>query len=137
MNTPSLRIWQDQYHKRTKDALNTAENLSPEPLFESAPLPPSERVCLVCGNNPAWSALLSPGSQAPVVPLCKTCSVDWNFYGYGILKKIRPLPLLWNVTKWYLARPLQRGLVWGDLKQLLQWQRKMGNLKKTMKSLGR
>jgi hypothetical protein len=135
MTRLKLQRWQEPFP--TTDALKTVQALSPEPLYESGPLRQPHRVCLVCGKNPAFSALRSPSSQAVIVPLCKTCSVDWNFYGYGILKKVRPAALFFRVTKWFVANPYRRAGIWGDLVRFLQWQRRMGNLRKRMKSMGR
>ena len=79
--------WRGEYKRSTDDSLKRVEWMFPEPLYESAPIQ-EDRLCLVCGSNPAHSVLRTPTKPDAIVPLCKDCSVDWNFYGYDIFKKI-------------------------------------------------
>lgn len=136
MTTTALKQWQQEYQHSTREALRRLQTLTPEPLYESA-LPANGRLCLVCGQQPASSALRTPGQTEPIVPLCKHCSADWNCYGYSILKRIKPLPLLLRMSGWFVRNPFSRAVIWSDLRRLQQWQAKMAQLKKTMREQGR
>ena len=56
-----------------------------------------KKVCLVCGDAHATKILRT--TQAEIVPMCDTCSTDWNFYGYRILKRVKPKELRGRVFK--------------------------------------
>jgi hypothetical protein len=96
----------------------------PEPLFESSV--EGARLCLVCTKRSATGALWTV--SRPVVPLCDDCRADWNFYGYQILKRVRPTRLIWGIAKYKMLHPLQGpGLtaIWRDVCGLQEWAIKM------------
>jgi hypothetical protein len=136
MTTTALHQWKQEYEQGTREAIRRLEELTPEPLYESS-LPTNGRLCLVCGKHPASSALRTPGQTEPIVPLCKHCSADWNCYGYSVLKRIKPLPLLVKMSGWFVRNPLGRARIWNDLRRLQQWQKKMAHIKKTLREQGR
>ena len=117
--------WKTIDHEYAKDFAQRMEAMTPEPLYESFLLP-SPKVCLVCGRQPANSALYS-GTRL-VVPLCKQCAADWNVYGYDILKKVKPKQLVVQLTK-YKAMHLWRrpGLIEivRDVAAMVRWSKKM------------
>ena len=59
----------------------------PEPLYETYTLSSKDKVCLVCGQVLATSVLRT--TTAEIVPLCRGCAMDWNWYGYQTQKKIK------------------------------------------------
>lgn len=94
----------------------------PEPLFESFYYP-INRACLVCGKYKAYSTLCT---TKPIIPICRDCSANWNFYGYGILKKVKPLKVFWNVARfqpWAIIKAVK------DFKSFAKWANKMKRIK--------
>lgn len=95
----------------------------PEPLWETSIW--HKKMCLVCAERFATNVLRT--IEKEVVPICKNCSADWNFYGYEILKKIEPKRLILK-TFWFKLKNLW-GLsmwsVWKDVQALRQWAKKM------------
>lgn len=75
----------------------------PEPLFESALASPA--LCLVCASRRADRVLRT--TQAPIVPVCAECAAAWNAYGYQVLKRIRPWPLIRRILWFKLRNPFQ------------------------------
>jgi hypothetical protein len=69
-----------------------------------------------------------------VCPLCEDCSADWNFYGYRVLKRIKPLRLLWHIFWFKLMHPWQPSLwtICGDIKSFKQWGEHMRKFKHLM-----
>ena len=96
----------------------------PEPLFESTHLT-KPKVCLVCGKKQAKTVLRN--TERDVCPLCVDCSANWNFHGYDILKRVKPLYLLWNIYKFKVMHPFQVSplTIWADVKSLQQWGKHM------------
>ncbi|MFL5343105.1 MAG: hypothetical protein ACJ8F7_23485 [Gemmataceae bacterium] len=96
----------------------------PEPLFEGALH--RRAVCLACGRRPARSVLRTPGRE--VVPLCADCAADWNLYGYQLLKRVRPGPLVRRLLRFKLGHPF-RGPSWPalvrDLRGFSDWAKRM------------
>ena len=137
MSRLAERQWQTEYGHSVRGALQQAKELTPAPLYETGPTSMPNHVCLACGKRPVFSTLRTSSSQEPVVLLCRSCSVDWNFYGYNTLKRIRPKSLIWQLSKWFLANPFKRYVVWNDLRRFLNWQRSMAGLRKRMKAMGR
>lgn len=96
----------------------------PEPLWETT-FCTTGKTCLVCANYFAFSVLRTVNEE--VVPMCKDCSVRWNFHGYLILKEIRP----WNLIKkllWFkLKHPVKCSLIsfFKDVRKLQSWAKKM------------
>ncbi|MGF1581547.1 MAG: hypothetical protein ACFCD0_19645 [Gemmataceae bacterium] len=109
--------------------IKQVEDLSPEPLFESAPIY-QNHLCLICGSTTARTALQTAKSSKPIVPMCSGCSSQWNTYGYSALKRIKPISLIVSVLKWFLMNPFQRSAVWSDLRRFLRWQGKMNKLRR-------
>jgi hypothetical protein len=100
----------------------------PEPLFECCYMA-KRKLCLACGKKEAKTVLRN--TERDVCPLCEDCSTDWNFYGYGVLKRIKPLRLLWNICLFKLSHPWQPSLVTisGDIQSLKQWGEHMRKFK--------
>ncbi len=100
----------------------------PEPLFESHLH--QRKICLVCARKYAKTVLRSTDRE--IVPICEDCSADWNFYGYQILKRIKPGPLvkglLWFKARHLLGQPTWR-TIWRDIRLLKEWA---GRMKKWM-----
>jgi len=97
----------------------------PEPLYETTFLQ-SRRMCLVCARKFAESVLRTTVKE--IVPLCKDCAVDWNFYGYLILKRIKPSRLIWRTLVFKILHPFQPPslrTIWQDIKNLQAWGAKM------------
>lgn len=115
-------------HDNTDAAIDQVKEMFPTPLYESAGIE-GTRLCFVCGKKQARTALTAAGRSEPIVPLCTDCSAAWNMYGYLILRRIRPLTLLWNITKFYALNPFRRSGVWGDLKRLQAWQKRMAAMR--------
>jgi len=100
----------------------------PEPLFESCV--EGRRLCLVCARKPARRALWTV--SRPIVPLCEDCRADWNFYGYLILRRIKPGDLILRVIQYKLLHPFQAPsclAIWRDLRAFQEWA---GTMKKFM-----
>ncbi len=95
----------------------------PEPLFEA--LLYDKKICLVCGETKASTVLRTISN--PLIPLCKTCSVEWNFYGYSILKRIKPKELIINLIKFKILHPFYGGFfsIYKDLDAIKAWSIKM------------
>jgi hypothetical protein len=96
----------------------------PEPLFESHLH--QRKTCLVCGERYARTVLRTTGRE--VVPLCENCSADWNIYGYQILRRIKPGPLLRRLLAFKLRHPFARPslrAIWRDIAGLQAWARRM------------
>lgn len=122
--------WEARVAEITKGHKERAEARIPEPLFES-PLVGS-RLCLRCGKAHAKSLLYSSVNGMPVLPLCRDCVSDWNFYGYCILKSIHPKSLIFNLVKFKIFHPLNSPSafsLYNDIKNLLRWSNKMRKLK--------
>jgi hypothetical protein len=96
----------------------------PEPLYESHL--EEKKMCLVCAKNYASTALRT--TDRIVVPICGDCSTDWNFYGYHILKRIKPARLIRRLIVFKLLRlfrkPSLRTII-RDIKGLQTWAKKM------------
>jgi hypothetical protein len=117
--------WKTIDHEYAKDLAQRMEAITPEPLYESFLLP-SPKVCLVCASKPAHCALYS-GTRL-IVPLCEDCAADWNFYGYDVLKRIRPKQLALRLAKYKLLHPFTRPGVMEisrDVKEMARWAKKM------------
>lgn len=98
----------------------------PQPLWE-ANLWGKKRLCLVCAKSCATMMLRSTGNDE-IVPLCKNCSLDWNIYGYTILKRIKPWNLIKKVIWFKLFKPFQQptlSTIWKDINSLKQWSKRM------------
>jgi len=96
----------------------------PEPLFESALH--DRKVCLVCARRYAKTVLRT--TEREIVPVCEDCASDWNFYGYQILKRIKPGRLVQRLLAFKLRHPFQRPsllVVWRDVAALKEWAGKM------------
>jgi hypothetical protein len=96
----------------------------PEPLFES--FVEGRRLCLACAKKPASGALWTVNRL--VVPLCDACRADWNFYGYRILKRIKPAALISGIVKYKLLHPFQEpswATIWRDVRGFHDWASKM------------
>jgi hypothetical protein len=97
----------------------------PEPLYEATYLQ-SRRMCLVCARKYAESVLRT--TEKEIVPLCEDCAADWNFYGYLILKRIKPTRLIWRTLGFKILHPFQQPslrTIWQDIKTLQAWSEKM------------
>jgi hypothetical protein len=117
--------WKTIEHEYAKDFAHRTEASTPEPLYESFLLP-SPKVCLVCASRQAHSALYS-GTQM-IVPLCQECAADWNLYGYGLLKKVRPQQLILRLAKYKLFHWFSGpGVIemTRDVKEMARWAKKM------------
>lgn len=125
--------WRANYAHETVGAVARMEQLTPDPLFQSGVLGRGH-LCFVCGQREAVTSLRTATNPEAVVPLCSHCSSDWNCYGYHILKKIQPMTLIWQLTKWFAWKPWQRNVVWSDLRHLQKWQGKVSRLKQQNKS---
>jgi len=102
----------------------------PEPLFEANLH--QRKVCLVCARKQAEMVLRTTTTE--VVPICGDCSIDWNIYGYEILKRIKPAQLVKRLLLFKLLHPFQRPsmrAIWRDIDGLKVWAAKM---KKWMRS---
>lgn len=96
----------------------------PEPLFEANLH--QRKVCLVCARKHAEMVLRTTTTE--VVPICGDCSIDWNIYGYEILRRIKPGPLVKRLLWFKLAHPFQAPslrAIWRDLDGLKAWAAKM------------
>jgi hypothetical protein len=92
----------------------------PDPLFESAV--DGKKLCLVCAKKPASASLRTV--CRPVVPLCDDCRADWNFFGYLILKKIKPAKLISGIIKYKMTHPFQApswATLWRDVRAFQEW----------------
>jgi hypothetical protein len=100
----------------------------PEPLFESCYMT-QPKLCLVCGQKVAKTVLR--GTERDVCPLCEDCSADWNFPGYSVLKRIKPLRLMANIFLFKLMHPWRPslGAIWGDIQSFKQWGKHMRKFK--------
>ena len=117
--------WKAINFEYAKDFAQRMEAITPEPLYESFLLP-SPKVCLVCASERAHSALYS-GTRL-VVPLCKECAADWNFYGYDVLKRVRSKQLVWRLARYKLLHPFSRPgpiEISRDVKEMARWAKKM------------
>jgi transposase-like protein len=108
------------------------DDLFPETLFE-ANLLEGTKVCLACGSRKAVSVLRTIDRE--VIPICKHCSFNWNFYGYEILKKIKPKKLIWNLIKFKLRHPFIGGWysIYTQLKVMEVWSARMKRWLKSRK----
>jgi hypothetical protein len=96
----------------------------PEPLFES--FVEGKRLCLVCAKKQASGALWT--ATRLVVPICDDCRADWNFYGYLILKRIKPARLILGIIKYKVLHLFQAPsywTIWRDVRGFQQWASKM------------
>jgi hypothetical protein len=103
------------------------DDMFPEPLFESFLLS-EKKVCLACGKYRAASVLYTSINMRPLIPLCVNCAADWNFYGYLILKRIKPKKLLTNLVFWKLLHPFQSPSILSiirDLRGIAAWSKRM------------
>lgn len=114
-----------------KDYKSRIEAMTPEFLYES--ILTSKRVCLVCAQEIATSALLS-GSKV-VVPLCKNCSFGWNFYSYNLFKSIKFKTLIWKLVKFKMFH-WQPSIITilRDCREFARWSVKMKKLKRMIKN---
>lgn len=97
----------------------------PEPLYETTYLQ-SRRMCLVCARKHAESVLRT--AEKEIVPLCKDCAADWNAYDYGILRRIKPIRLIWRTLVFKILHPCQQpslSIIRQDMKALQAWAEKM------------
>jgi hypothetical protein len=103
----------------------------PEPLYETYIC--KKKVCLVCGSAKAKSVLRTTTTE--IFPICSGCSFGWNFYGYEILKKVKPKQLIWNLVKFKLMHPFYGGLIsiYKNLKTIEAWASKMKRYLKSKK----
>jgi hypothetical protein len=129
MSSAALQQWQREYDASNRGLVGRVDELFPEPLYESAAVS-GERLCFLCGDRRARTALMTPSSAEPVVPLCRECSAEWNMYGFRVLRRIRPAALLLKVVKWSIRHPARRAAVWGDLRRLRKWKRRVDELRK-------
>ena len=123
--------WKDDVKELTKDDARRADEMMPEPLFETYHMPGPAKLCLVCGTRRATSALWSASKGRSVVPMCENCARDWNIYGYSILRRVKPAKLFWRLVKYKARHPFGRptpGDLAADIKELLRWSRKMRRL---------
>jgi hypothetical protein len=96
----------------------------PDPLFESGLH--QRKVCLVCAKQPAETVLRT--TTAEIVPICRDCSIDWNIYGYEILKRIKPPQLIKGLLLFKLLHPFQQPTIMTlrrDIGGLQSWAGKM------------
>jgi hypothetical protein len=100
----------------------------PEPLFECCFMT-KPKLCLACGEKEARSVLRN--TERDVCPLCDDCSTDWNFYGYSVLKRIKPLRLMRNICVFKLMHPWQPSFwtIWGDIQSFKLWGEHMRKFK--------
>ena len=80
----------------------------------------------MCASKFAESVLRTIDRE--IVPLCKDCGGDWNFYGYRVLKRITPGRLLWRTAVFKSRRPFMQPslkVIWQDMKSLQGWAKKM------------
>jgi len=105
------------------------DDLFPDPLFESYVI--GNKVCLACGSAKAKTALRTV--TAEIIPICGNCSFNWNFYGYEILKNIKPKILICNLIKFKIKHPFYGNpiIIYRGLKVMEEWSIKM---KKWIKS---
>ena len=116
------------------DKPRTWDDLFPEPLWETPHfMGSSKKVCLVCGSAKAKSVLRTTNTE--IFPICIGCSFGWNFYGYEILKKVKPKKLLWNLIKFKLCHPFYDGYIsiYRNLKVIEAWSTKMKRWTKSKK----
>jgi len=97
----------------------------PEPLWEAHLQTKRKKLCLVCSQE--WAVMALRGDNSEIVPICKGCSADWNFYGYEILKRIKPKRLITRTLWFKLKHPFSCSLwdVWKDVQGLQKWVKKM------------
>ena len=96
----------------------------PEPLFESHLH--QRKVCLVCAKKYAKTVLRTV--EREIVPVCADCASDWNFYGYHVLRRIKPGRLVGRLLAFKLRHPFQRPswpTIWRDVVGLKEWAGKM------------
>ena len=123
--------WKQVDKELSKGYKERQEAMTPEPLFESYYMP-KRHVCLRCGKARATSLLYTPMGMRPVLPMCKDCATDWNWYGYYALKRIQPKSLIWNLIKFKFWHPFSRPSgfdLYRDIRNMLRWVRKMRHLK--------
>jgi hypothetical protein len=113
------------------------DDLMPEPLYQAGCMMRKKQVCLTCGNAPATAILRKVGiADAEVVPICDSCTTDWNFYGYSILERVRPKELPWKVLKyklqhWFSTQSIFR--CYKDLKVFEAWGKRTKKIMKRLK----
>jgi hypothetical protein len=103
-----------------------------EPLFES--WIEGKHLCLVCTKKCAVRALWT-GTRV-IVPLCEDCASKWNVYDYIILKKIKPLKLMWGIVKFKIFHPFQQPSLLSickSAKTFKEWAEKMKRIQKELK----
>ena len=60
--------------------------------------------------------------------VCDDCRADWNFYGYLILKKVKPASLISGIVKYKVLHPFQEPswrTIWRDVRGFQEWASKM------------
>jgi len=96
----------------------------PDILFESHLS--TSRLCLVCAKHRASTVLRTV--EREIVPVCRDCGADWNFYGYYILKRIKLWTLVRRITyfkAWNCFRRPFIWTIWSDVNELKKWSFKM------------
>jgi hypothetical protein len=112
-------------------------DLFPETLYETYCMENSCKLCFVCGRDKAFSVLRSVDRE--IAPVCKACSVSWNFYGYEIFKKTGPKRLIWNLfvyKYWHWFSSPSAWEICSDLKKFAEWGAKMKQFQKRRKENG-
>jgi hypothetical protein len=107
------------------------EDLFPQPLYETT-IDANNKVCLICGKDKAIGVLRT--IQKPIIPICKECIINWNWYGYNILKKINPKTLMQNIIKykvmhWFKIQSIIR--CYYDLRDFQIWSKRQKKFLKT------
>jgi hypothetical protein len=102
----------------------------PDPLWQANFF--GNKPCLACGNHKATSVLRTVDTE--IVPICTDCAVGWNFYGYDILKKVKPKTLIFNLFKFKLKHPFCGSVftIYKDLKRMQAWAARMKRIMKNM-----
>ena len=89
------------------------------------------KVCFVCGSAKAECYLRN--MSRIIVPMCDTCTSDWNFHGYYILRRLKPNKLIWNIFKYKLTHFSPSWYqIYQDLKAYAAWGKKMKKFAKHM-----
>jgi len=103
----------------------------PEPLWETYYLT-KPKICLACGQGKAESVLRN--GDKDVCPLCKKCAIVWNGHGYCLLKRIKPLKVLWNIYLYKLRHWWTPSWVtiYQDIRSFYKWATYMKKFKHLM-----
>lgn len=103
--------------KECRQHNKSLEEQWPELLFEGYLF--DNDPCYVCGCTKAVSTLYSTKDFKSFIPICEQCRVNWNFYGYRILKKINYKVIiklfLFNLFSAYkVYKRVNRMKMWGE-----------------------